>query len=250
MKKVKIAVLVSGGGTNLQALIDAQGDVLRSGEITLVVSNTRGAYALERAKKAGIATETVNSAQSAVDKEFLSGVTAETTNAEINESDMSEEGKAVAMQKKSQDAINAIRSSIASGNLDVLAGDMAVIESMHATGELDDETYQTIKGEYDAQFTPKTGGRNFNASVSELSSKGNNFKVTYNDTNYRVESAGESTDPHVLKAASGVENNGMFGYRNKIYIKKDGKVYEIQKRQTNWGGTNNDWNELYKSFFG
>ena len=33
MKKVKIAVLVSGGGTNLQALIDAQGDVLRSGEI-------------------------------------------------------------------------------------------------------------------------------------------------------------------------------------------------------------------------
>ena len=59
MKKVKIAVLVSGGGTNLQALIDAQGDVLRSGEIALVVSNTRDAYALERARKAGIATETV-----------------------------------------------------------------------------------------------------------------------------------------------------------------------------------------------
>ena len=59
MKKVRIAVLVSGGGTNLQALIDAQGSVLRSGEITLVVSNAQGAYALERAKKAGIATETV-----------------------------------------------------------------------------------------------------------------------------------------------------------------------------------------------
>ena len=55
----KIAVLVSGGGTNLQALIDAQGKVLNSGEITLVVSNARGAYALERAAKAGIATETV-----------------------------------------------------------------------------------------------------------------------------------------------------------------------------------------------
>ena len=55
----KIAVLVSGGGTNLQALIDAQGTVLNSGEITLVVSNARGAYALERAAKAGIATETV-----------------------------------------------------------------------------------------------------------------------------------------------------------------------------------------------
>ena len=59
MAKTKIAVLVSGGGTNLQALIDAQGTVLNSGEITLVVSNARGAYALERARKAGIATETV-----------------------------------------------------------------------------------------------------------------------------------------------------------------------------------------------
>ena len=59
MAKMKIAVLVSGGGTNLQALIDAQGSVLNSGEITLVVSNARGAYALERAKKAGIATETL-----------------------------------------------------------------------------------------------------------------------------------------------------------------------------------------------
>ena len=59
MTKTKIAVLVSGGGTNLQALIDAQGSVLSSGEIALVVSNARGAYALERAKKAGIATETL-----------------------------------------------------------------------------------------------------------------------------------------------------------------------------------------------
>ena len=41
----KIAVLVSGGGTNLQALIDAQGSVLNSGKITLVVANNAGAYA-------------------------------------------------------------------------------------------------------------------------------------------------------------------------------------------------------------
>ena len=55
----RIAVLVSGGGTNLQALIDAQGSVLNSGKITLVISNCAGAYALERAKNAGIATEVV-----------------------------------------------------------------------------------------------------------------------------------------------------------------------------------------------
>ena len=57
--KTKIAGLVSGGGTNLQALIDAQGSVLTSGEIALVVANNRDAYALERAKKAGIPTATV-----------------------------------------------------------------------------------------------------------------------------------------------------------------------------------------------
>lgn len=56
----KIAVLVSGGGTNLQALINSQNKgIIRSGRIELVISNKAGAYALERAKKAGIRTETV-----------------------------------------------------------------------------------------------------------------------------------------------------------------------------------------------
>lgn len=55
----RIAVLVSGGGTNLQALIDARGGVLQSGELALVVSNVAGAYALERAREAGIPTATV-----------------------------------------------------------------------------------------------------------------------------------------------------------------------------------------------
>ena len=59
MRKTKIAVLVSGGGTNLQALIDAQGSTLVSGEIALVVANNANAYALERAKKAGIETAVV-----------------------------------------------------------------------------------------------------------------------------------------------------------------------------------------------
>ena len=54
-----VAVLVSGGGTNLQALIDAQGSVIQNGKIGLVISNVTGAYALERAKNAGIPCETV-----------------------------------------------------------------------------------------------------------------------------------------------------------------------------------------------
>ncbi len=58
--KIKIAVLVSGGGTNLQALIDAQNDgIIKSGEISLVVSNNASAYALKRAENAGIKTGVV-----------------------------------------------------------------------------------------------------------------------------------------------------------------------------------------------
>ena len=57
MLKTKIAVLVSGGGTNLQAIIDfANAGKLNHGEIALVVSNNEGAYALERAKSYGIET--------------------------------------------------------------------------------------------------------------------------------------------------------------------------------------------------
>lgn len=55
MKKARIAVFVSGGGTNLQALIDAEkSGIIKSGEIVLVVSNKRSAYALQRAADAGI----------------------------------------------------------------------------------------------------------------------------------------------------------------------------------------------------
>ncbi len=57
---LNIAVLVSGGGTNLQALIDAQKEgVLKSGRLALVVSNKKDAFALERAKKHGISTAVI-----------------------------------------------------------------------------------------------------------------------------------------------------------------------------------------------
>jgi phosphoribosylglycinamide formyltransferase-1 len=54
MNKIRIAVLVSGGGTNLQALIDSEGSVIKDGKIELVISNKEGVYALERAKNANI----------------------------------------------------------------------------------------------------------------------------------------------------------------------------------------------------
>ncbi len=67
LKKARIAVLVSGGGTNLQALIDAcASGVIKSGEIAAVISSKEGVYALRRAEKAGIPT-------AAVDRRSFSG---------------------------------------------------------------------------------------------------------------------------------------------------------------------------------
>ena len=61
--KIRVAVLVSGGGTNLQALIDAQkAGKIPDGELALVVSNKPGAYALERAANAGITTALITKA--------------------------------------------------------------------------------------------------------------------------------------------------------------------------------------------
>ena len=61
LSKTKIAVLVSGGGTNLKALIDAQkSGIIKSGEIKLVISSRDDAYALVRAKESGIKALAVN----------------------------------------------------------------------------------------------------------------------------------------------------------------------------------------------
>ena len=62
LNRARIAVFVSGGGTNLQALLDAQKNgAIPHGEIALVVSSQAGAYALERAKNAGVPAQTVPS---------------------------------------------------------------------------------------------------------------------------------------------------------------------------------------------
>ncbi|MCE3232704.1 MAG: phosphoribosylglycinamide formyltransferase [Rickettsiaceae bacterium] len=60
MSKLKVAVLISGSGTNLQALIDACSAQDYPAEIVLVISNKDTAYGLERAKKAAIATKVIN----------------------------------------------------------------------------------------------------------------------------------------------------------------------------------------------
>ena len=73
LSRVRIAVFVSGGGTNLQALLDAQArGELPHGEIALVVSSQAGAYALERAKTANVPARTVPS--SLIRQDFESAI--------------------------------------------------------------------------------------------------------------------------------------------------------------------------------
>lgn len=70
-KKANIAVLVSGGGTNLQALIDAQrSGILKSGHIVLTISNRSDAYALNRARDAGIDTRVITKKDCGSAEEF------------------------------------------------------------------------------------------------------------------------------------------------------------------------------------
>ena len=77
MQKTKIAVFVSGGGTNLQALIDAEAsDIIESGEIVLVVSSSEGAYALTRAERAGIPGVVVSRKASPSQEAFEDGILA------------------------------------------------------------------------------------------------------------------------------------------------------------------------------
>ena len=76
MNQARIAVLVSGGGTNLQALIDAQGSVINHGRVCLVVSNNPNAYALKRAENAGIPSVVITKKQCGSQQAFEEAVVA------------------------------------------------------------------------------------------------------------------------------------------------------------------------------
>lgn len=77
-KVAKIAVLVSGGGTNLQALIDAeQSGIIKSGKIDVVISNNATAYALQRAAAAGIDAAVIRKADCGSQESFESSLITE-----------------------------------------------------------------------------------------------------------------------------------------------------------------------------
>ncbi len=85
MSRAKIAVLVSGGGTNLQAVIDAHRDgIIHSGDIALVVANNENAYALERAAAAGIPSTVITKKACGSQEAFEDAIIAALTDAGID----------------------------------------------------------------------------------------------------------------------------------------------------------------------
>ena len=82
---LKVAVLVSGGGTNLQAIIDAVNEgKITNAQISLVISNNKNAYALERAKNAGIASMCISPKEYATRDDFHVALTETLKNAGVD----------------------------------------------------------------------------------------------------------------------------------------------------------------------
>ncbi len=92
----------------------------------------------------------------------------------------------------------------------------------------------------------KTVRFNNGGSSDDLAELGNNFSVICDDEKYRIESGGEVTDTNIKEMASDLSNGTVFGYNEKLYIKKDGRFFEIKSRP---GLYNDDYDSLYKLFF-
>ena len=83
-RKIRIAVFASGGGTNLQAILDAQeAGKIHSGEVCLVIVNRESAYAAERAKKAGIKTVIITKKKTGSQEAFEAAILKELENEKI-----------------------------------------------------------------------------------------------------------------------------------------------------------------------
>lgn len=105
----------------------------------------------------------------------------------------------------------------------------------------------------DAYHTVVTGDVDFNNNGgwwifgSTDFSAGDNFSVKDSSgRKYRIESGGEVADEEIAQAAFEVGNNQVFGYGGKIYIKRGGKIYLIQKRANSYEG---DYNDLYAKYY-
>lgn len=112
------------------------------------------------------------------------------------------------------------------------------------------EQKKKLQEVYDKLYNAKTYDKDFAYSddedIEELADEGNEFDVVYDGKEYDVESAGEITDSNILELGKGVTDGQLFGSDDRIFVKKDGRVFEIRGIGNT---TTNDWAELTDLFF-
>lgn len=118
-----------------------------------------------------------------------------------------------------------------------------------------EENKKALQKTYDRLYKVVTNDVKFNNDggwwifgSTDMNDVGNNFSlIDDSGDKYRIESGGEVTDTAIKSLANDVADGSVFGVRNQIYYKKDGKVYLIQKRENSYG---DHYTKLYNKFFG
>ena len=117
-----------------------------------------------------------------------------------------------------------------------------------------EENKKALQKTYDRLYKVATNDVRFNNDggwifgSTDMNDVGNNFSlIDDSGFKYRIESGGEVTDTAIKSLANDVADGSIFGVRNQIYYKKDGKVYLVQKRENSYG---DHYTKLYNKFFG
>ena len=112
------------------------------------------------------------------------------------------------------------------------------------------EQKKKLQEVFDKLYTAKTYDKGIAYSddedIDELANEGNEFDVVYDGKEYDVESGGEITDSNILELGKNVADSQLFGSGDRIFVKKDGRVFEIRGRGNT---TTNDWADLTDLFF-
>lgn len=117
-------------------------------------------------------------------------------------------------------------------------------ENKKALQKTYDSLYKIVQN--DVKFNNDGGWWIFGST--DMGDVGNNFSlIDDSGFKYRIESGGEVTDTAIKSLANDVADGSIFGVRNQIYYKKDGKVYLVQKRENSYG---DHYTKLYNKFFG
>ena len=115
---------------------------------------------------------------------------------------------------------------------------------------LDPNKKAEIQKVFDKNYNAKTFDTNIAYSddedIDELADEGNEFDVVFDGKEYDVESGGEITDANILEFGKTVAENQIFGYQGRLFVKKEGRVFEIRGRGNK---VTNDWSKLTDLFF-